>query len=119
MPQPGGSQTADPYGSHSSFPDYGSSAQNIPSDMQTDFDTMSIPYMDSLLDADPGWSSHAEGHREDPEGPQQSHGGRGNQNMLASLSQEDFTAVNEITALMNTYPLNLAQPFDYSAAENP
>jgi len=119
MSQSGGTEMPDPYGPYSSFPDYAAFSQDIPENMDMDFDAMSIPYMDSLLHTDPGWPSHPEGHQEDPQGPQQSHGSHGQQNVPTSLSQEDFTAVNEIAALMNTYPLNLAQPYDYSAAENP
>jgi len=117
MSQP--SQIPDRYGAYSTFPDYGAPSQNIPDNMQTDFDAMSIPYIDSLLHTDPGWSSHPEEHQGDPQGSQQAQSGHVHTNVPTSLSQEDFTAVNEIAALMNTYPLNLAQPFDYSAAENP
>lgn len=87
--------------------------------METDLDAMSIPYMDSLLQADPAWASHPEEYRQDPQASQHSQGGHVHPNVPTSLAQEDFTADDEMAALMNTYPLNLAQPFDYSAAENP
>lgn len=118
MSQPSGTQMPDIYDSFSSFPDY-ASTQNIPGNMQPEFDAMSIPYMDSLLHTDPSWSSHPEGPQENLQGLQQSQAGHLDQNVPASLWQEDFSAAHEIAALMNTYPLNLAQPFDYSAAENP
>ena len=119
MSQPTGSQILDPYEFHSAFPDYAAPSQSIPDAMQTDFDAMSIPYMDSLLHTDPGWSTYPEEHHENSQGPQQSRNGHVRQNVPTSLSQGDFTPVNEIAALMNTYPLNLTQSFHYSAAENP
>ncbi|KAI9880620.1 MAG: hypothetical protein M1830_001971 [Pleopsidium flavum] len=124
MSQPSSSQIPSSYGLYSepsSIPNYAHSSQSIAGNMPTDFDAMSIPYMESFLPADEGWplhqQEHQQEHQQDQRQPQQSN--QGHQDTSTSLSQEDFAAANEIAAFMNTYPLNLTQPFNFSAAESP
>ncbi len=97
------------------LPDYGKNWQDLTGHTQTDVDAMSMPYMDSSFQPHQGWSSQQQDHEQ-----QQAQQQAMNQDHLdapTSLSQEDFPGVNEIAALMNTYPLNLTQPFYYPNGE--
>ena len=112
--QLGGSQTPSTYGPYtepSSVPDHTQNSLGIAGGMHTDFDDMSIPYMDSYLYTDEGLLSQQQ------ENQQSQQGSENRDDVPTLLSPEDFASVNEFAALMNTYPLNLTQPFNYSAPE--